>query len=346
MSGTNSFHPALREQAGAITAFLSRIQRKPLDHPDFQLAMQEWKYWFPLACWPHASRSFVLEKQGQILAHAATAPVLHAGPRGSVSSQNIVDWAARPDSPGAGLALVRGFTRLTDTFLVIGGTADAQGVFQRYPGMQPGGDASFFVRAVKPFTIARRQPSVRRWVKSAINSIRDFGPSAPPAAGWEAIELEGPPDPVGLTEGNHLPGWAPLERSPDLFRFIAARPDGEARFFRLDHQGRPAGACFLHRVRGQTRLMDVSAAAPEKLEDAYRMAVRLAAGWAGTLEILAADNIPLRQAALRAAGLRAVWPNPVLFLDPKNLLEGRRPEVNMLVGDLHMYMNVQQPYLS
>ncbi|MGD0792727.1 MAG: GNAT family N-acetyltransferase [Terriglobales bacterium] len=78
----------------ALAKFLVRVyQFDPSDfHADPRLL--EWKYLYPRASW-QGGRSYLLEKNGQIMAHCGVCPVtFHLPDRTTVKSLTMMDWAA------------------------------------------------------------------------------------------------------------------------------------------------------------------------------------------------------------------------------------------------------------
>src|SRR6185312_864458 len=82
-----------------------------------------WKYWQERKDWP-GSRSFVLTRAGEVLAHAAIVPgaLIHAGRR--VKVLHLIDWAAREGAPGTGISLMKYVGRLADALFAVGGSPE------------------------------------------------------------------------------------------------------------------------------------------------------------------------------------------------------------------------------
>src|ERR1700691_5918774 len=67
-------------------------------------AMLRWKYWDPRGDFAEP-RSFVMERDGQIVAHVGLWPVtVRTGARVE-HGIHAMDWAAAPQAPGAGVTL-------------------------------------------------------------------------------------------------------------------------------------------------------------------------------------------------------------------------------------------------
>jgi hypothetical protein len=84
-------------------------------------AFQHWKFFEPLSGWEDA-RSFVVQQAEEIVAHAALWPTFFECSRGGVGCGHILDWAARPSTPGVGISIYQYLLRLTGSAFVVGGS--------------------------------------------------------------------------------------------------------------------------------------------------------------------------------------------------------------------------------
>lgn len=342
------FKPVNTDRWPEVARFLARIQEKRVHHPDYSLAAFDWKYQQPLDGWSHPSRSYILERDSLILAHVGIAPVQFLGPHGAVSSLQIVDWAASPDTPGAGMAIMRECTRLADTLLTIGGTPDALGIIQRFPGLSPAGDSAFFARSIRPLRILERQwqRGPRRFAKTALMLWNNLRTSLLPSPGWHAepISLEQIPEHLFPTHPHT--DYAPRRRSTTYLHYLARRPQTRTHAYLLRHHGRQAAFALFNTLWGKARLMDFAVDQPQDYPQALSGALQAIAAEPETLEIVTASNIAAHQKAFAANGLRRCGNNPVYLMDRKSKLASLQPEVDMAVGDLHQYVNPEQPYFT
>jgi hypothetical protein len=93
------------------------------DPPDFRLDPRqlEWKYLYPRDGW-QGGRSYLLERDGNIIAHAGICPVsFRLGTGRTVSGLTIMDWAADSTIAGLGFMLYRKLMGMAPTSFVIWG---------------------------------------------------------------------------------------------------------------------------------------------------------------------------------------------------------------------------------
>jgi len=124
----------------ALSKFLVRLYKfEPSDfHFDPQLL--EWKYLYPRAGW-QGGRSYLLERDGNIVAHAGVGPASFRLPTGQVvNSLTIMDWAADSTVPLAGITLFRKLMGMAPTVFIIGGAPVTRQIMPHI-GFRPVGDA-------------------------------------------------------------------------------------------------------------------------------------------------------------------------------------------------------------
>src|ERR1700716_3679102 len=78
----------------ALAKFLIRAYNFEPSDFHFEPRLLEWKYLYPRAGW-QGGRSYLLERDGNIVAHAGICPVSFCLPPGQVVNRlTIMDWAA------------------------------------------------------------------------------------------------------------------------------------------------------------------------------------------------------------------------------------------------------------
>ena len=80
-----------------------------------------WKYWSARPDWA-GSRSFTARHDGVIVAHAAAWPVRVRVPGHVVPAVHLIDWAADPEYPGAGIWLLRQIGARVRLMIATGGS--------------------------------------------------------------------------------------------------------------------------------------------------------------------------------------------------------------------------------
>ncbi|MBS0388423.1 MAG: hypothetical protein JSR15_08060 [Proteobacteria bacterium] len=141
---TPTFRPTtpddvLQLQILAASAFESSA---PL--PFVDRAMLQWKFWSPRPDFDQP-RSYVIESQGRIVAHAGLWPV-NVDQRHGV---HLIDWMAAPDEPGAGVFLHQHLAEQFDFQMSIGGAQMALDILPAL-GFTPIGNAYSWARPLRP----------------------------------------------------------------------------------------------------------------------------------------------------------------------------------------------------
>src|ERR1700747_2425560 len=103
----STLRPALPSDLPRIAGLLVRAFKSTADAPYISPRLMQWKYWQPRQDWA-GPRSYVLERNADLLAHVGIWPVTLLNSRGEhIKGIHMIDWAAAENSPGAGIALVQ-----------------------------------------------------------------------------------------------------------------------------------------------------------------------------------------------------------------------------------------------
>ena len=70
---SSQFRPTRPEDGAAIAQFMQLVFGMKPDHPSFDAQQMRWKYWREHPEW-EGSRGYVLEGDGQIVAHGSVVP--------------------------------------------------------------------------------------------------------------------------------------------------------------------------------------------------------------------------------------------------------------------------------
>ena len=272
--------------------------------------VMQWKYWEPRADWPHP-RGYVMERDGQLLAHAAIWPVEF--PQTGIRGVQMIDWAATRDNPGAGISLVGRLTRMFDFMYSIGGSPTARKLFPSY-GFTEVTRTWMAARPLRPFRQALTHQS-RNW-KLAPRLVRNWWrahSTSAPTGEWAAAPLA--PSQICTAAPNFFP------RSPAFFDYLSRCPVASPQLYSLSRSCRPEGHFVLTLIRGQARLAGLWLREPsdESWCAAYAVALQTARRIPGAYEFAAkgSDGASLR-AALHA-GLRFAGTDPVFLLDKQRV---------------------------
>src|SRR5205823_7501108 len=123
-------------------------------------AHMRWKYWSPRPDWP-GSRGFTARYHGAIVAHAAAWPVRLLVPGKVVPAVHVIDWAADPEYPGAGVWLMRQIVARVPVAIATGGSEITRRILPVI-GFHPHGVLCWFARPVRPLAQALTT-SERNW---------------------------------------------------------------------------------------------------------------------------------------------------------------------------------------
>ena len=245
----------------ALAKFLIRVYKfDPSDaHADERLLA--WKYLRPRPGW-QGSRSYVLEKDGQIVAHCGVWPMVFRRPEGeTVRSLTLMDWAADPASPGVGVALFRKLMEMAPTSFVIGGAPATRKIIPRI-GFQQVGHAGTYAAWLRPWREFRMR---RRTTRSALRLFHGLlhdllNPARAldsPIEGWEAIAVDEFDNSLLPILSGSRRSWTFCQRTPADLNYLLECPHGRWRGFLLKRHGKLAGYFILGRVEWETRLLDL-----------------------------------------------------------------------------------------
>ncbi len=329
-----------------LAAFLRRAFGMPEGAPQFDLDSLLWKYWFPRDDW-HGSRSYVLEKDGQIEAHCALLPVTYRSTHGRAVAAHFIDWAADPRSMGAGVRVLRKVATLTEMLCAVGGSEDTRKILPLI-GFRPAGEMALFACPVRPLRQAvthqyRNWKLPLRLIRNALWSRSALGGGAP---GWSFEPTTPDRVPPDL--------WSPppteravRERSPSLYPYYLACPSHRFRLFLISHQGRPAGCCLIGFYRGQARIADLwlQDESPESYEDAYRVTLLASMTDPSVAEVVASTSDPSQQKALSRSGFREFRRDPIVTL-PHRGLPAHGLDCQMLDNDSTFLATESPAYLT
>jgi hypothetical protein len=277
----------------------------------------QWKYWQERIDCP-GSRSFVMVRDGDILAHAGVVPGRYQHDGRVVRTRHVIDWAARSNAAGAGVSLMKYLGQDTDVLLAIGGSAQTLQLLPHL-GYRQFGSVTGFVRPLHPLRLLGRSvhPAWKvppRVLRSALWRLQ-----APRAEleGWKASRVTAddltrlapllPMSPVG---------FAVLERSPDLFRYMLDCPIADMRLFVIEQAGQARGYFLLAFAMRQARLADCWIASQDPAD--WRALIQLAACEASrhpaAAELAAWGSDSLFSQCLRECGFRERSEFPVQML--------------------------------
>jgi hypothetical protein len=241
----------------SLAAFLARVYKfEPSDfHADPRLL--EWKYLYPRASW-QGGRSYLLERDGNIVAHGGVCPVSFRLPSGQiVSSLTIVDWAADPLNPGVGISLYRKLMEMAPTSFVIGGAAVTRQMVPRI-GFHHVGEAVTYAAWLRPWREFRTRPRTGRSVLRLLHGLTHPLPVCGRLSQqWEFVlvrEFDDSLEPI--LRGAKRP-WTFCQRTVADLNYLLQCPHLVTRGFLLRRQGRLGGYFIIGQSGWEARVLDL-----------------------------------------------------------------------------------------
>jgi hypothetical protein len=313
----STFRQTTHADSSALGAFLTRIFAMPADNLTARADNLHWKYWTPHPRPWHGSRSGVLERAGAIVAHGGAWPLRLRTFSDAFEAIHLIDWAADPAAPGAGLSVLTQMARRVDVAIAVGGTEMTQRILPRF-GFQPHNTIRYYARPLRPLQQALTHQD-RTW-KTPARIVRSlvwrYLPPLSVGKGWSACRIEPASLPASV-----LPRpsgeLAVFERSPELFQYLGGCPVAACELYLVERDGRRYGYFCLFLVPGTARIADAWAVSPE----AWRALFALAATTArrrGACEIVTASAMVEAEQALRACGYRVRNAETLVVYDPAN----------------------------
>ena len=304
-----------------LRRFLARAFGVRPDAPSLDPAVMSWKYWDRRDDWS-GPRSYVLERDGAIVAHAGIWPMTFSAGAEAVYGIQMIDWASARESPGAGLALVQKLASMFDFIYSIGGsemTCKALPAFgfseytREWRGMRPLRPLrQILAHQTRTWKLAPRL--FRNWLWSMSKGLS-------PYKNWKAIEIV--PDEI-LGE-IYLAGAADARfspRPPAFFEYLLRCPVARFSLYGIVDNGELRGHFVISVLRGQARLAGVWLREPtrETWAAAYFLTHRTALHLKGVYEIVTIGSEgPSREGAYEA-GFRIVQGSSVYLLDKRRKL--------------------------
>ena len=156
-----NFRSSTAADEPAIAALLRESLGLAPGHPMAEPNHLHWKYWEPHANWA-GSRSYVYLRDGQIVAHGAVIPNVCLWREQRIKALHVIDWAAKPESSGSGVALMNQIGKLTDVMFAVGGSELTQQILPFIGFKECGTTVKRYARPVRPL-LRLVNPEYRSW---------------------------------------------------------------------------------------------------------------------------------------------------------------------------------------
>jgi hypothetical protein len=285
---------------------MTRVFSANHDAPFVAPFLLKWKYWDHRADCTDL-RSLVIEKDGRIVAHVGLWPVAVRTGGKSERGVHMIDWAADPQAPGAGVALLQHLTKSYDFVYSIGGSEMTQSILPKF-GFRAVREALTWARPIRPWRLMLRHQN--KDLRLPLRLARDILWSRWPLQlqhGWAAVG----PDASGTA------GLAALasERDDSFFRYLQQCPVARFLTFHLVNKGEKVGFLALCVMRERTRVAGVwlQDPSPDNWCTAFHLAQRVALEHTNTSELVARCATEASAIAAGSAGMRLRERTPVFL---------------------------------
>jgi hypothetical protein len=340
-------HPTSPVEAAALSEFLGRMFRLHAGSSSLAGTHMHWKYWAAHPDWS-GSRSFTARHRGEIVAHAAAWPVRVRVPGQIVPAVHVIDWAAAPDYPGAGIWLLRQIGRKVRLMIATGGSEITRRVLPVI-GFRPHGDLCQFARPVRPLGLALTTAE-RDWklpARLVRNTCWRLSPWLSLPRGWSASPLAPEEVPDALWPRTS-PTTAVMQRDSGFYRYVVDSPSVRHALFGLEKRGTLVGYFCLAFAPHVARIVDLWLPSTEVADwcAGFRTAAVLAARERDVYEVSAWASTPLGKAALLRVGFRLRDRSALSLFGDARILEGRALHVQMLDSDAGFLCEDAVSYLT
>jgi hypothetical protein len=312
-----------------IAALAQRVLGVAPSNPMFTPEHMHWKYWRPWPDWSGA-RSFVLTRNGQIVAHAGVLPLVTSGGADGLTLLHPFDWASEPSSIGAGAALLKRIAGLAEGLLIVGGSAATQRMAKPL-GFRSTGEVACFAWRVPREGLGARDPGTTERERLSTRRLT-------------AQENAG-------SDSSFTPrGWLRFRRPADGLGALASCPAVACESHAVWLDGAALGGFVLALAPFQARIAGFWCRSDRErdLVALLQAAREQASAHPQVEEVACMTNLPAECRALSAAGFQASPSVPMFVLAPESrLAASTQLAFQMLDGDVAFLHNgARQPWLG
>jgi hypothetical protein len=316
-----------RKDLQELGEFLVRVYK--FEPSDFHFAprLLEWKYLYPRTGWK-GGRSYVLEREGKIVAHAGVCPVFFRLPTGQVvSSVTIMDWAADPAIPFVGIKLFRKLMAMAPTSFIIGGAAITRQIIPRM-GFSSAGNAVTYAAWLRPWREFHGRPLTQRSILRMLHGMTHPVRRSSKLSGlWESVrvsEFNDSLQPI-LSGGKHP--WTFCQRTVADLNYLLKCPHLEMRGFLLRRGDKLGGYFVMGKAGWETRLLDlvVDSQDGNDWKSACAAVTNAALLDREVCRIRVLSAVPMLSQALLWNGYWCQYEDPIMLHDPGDALSRAFP---------------------
>ncbi len=340
----SSFRATTVDDLEAIRAFLGEIFEVGPEAPFLNPGILRWKYWDSRGDWD-GPRSYVLEQDGKIVAHAGLWPLAANSNSGNLQGAQLIDWGASRKASGAGISLLIKLTHKFDFMIGIGGTEATRKILPTF-GFEKRNVMWRGARPLRPIgqALTHQQRNWKLPLRFLRNSFLASQPANSPFKQWEAIEIA----PHQIAPEIYSPaaphtGFAP--RPPSFFEYLLRCPEVPFRLFGIVDRGVAKGHFLIGVLRGQARIAGVWLIEPTAAAWAagYCIATEAARAIPDANEIVAAGSDRASKEGAAMAGLRIGKGADVSVLDENKRLSLPADFQVQLCDDDAAFLDIGKP---
>jgi len=328
--------PAEQKDLPALSKFLVRVYHfDPLD-PHANPQFLEWKYLHPRTGW-EGSRSYLLEKNGEIAAHCGLCPIVFCPPdEKNVKSLTMMDWAADPSLPGVGVMLLRKLMELAPTSFIVGGATSTRRIVPRIR-FRNLGEAVTYAAWVRPWSEFRLRSLTRRSTLRLLHGLshpvrnRDLVSS-----GWKFLPVDRFDDSVSPILRNVKWSWTFCQRNLADLNYLLQCPSVRMRGFLLKRHGEVFGYFVLGISEWEAKLLDLTVNSSDQNDWnlACAAVTRAAQLDPAVCRVRILSTVPIMKRALAWNGYWCQYKEPIALYDPSDLMGNALPvSLQLFDGD-------------
>lgn len=315
------FRPSRPDDGEAISRLMQQVFGMSPDHPGLGARQMAWKYWREHPDWV-GSRGFVMEREGNIIAHGSVVPLRCAWGGRRLKMVELVDWVAQPNATGAGISLLKRVAQTAEGMFIAGGTEATQKILPAL-GFRETASATSFALPLRPLARLRAE-SFKSWkplARFARNTLWKTRGAAPVDAGWQtrpiaAADLAKTQFPMPHPLGTEA---AIFERSIPEIAFLMECPVAPAEFYLVERNGVARGYFVLMFALAQCRVADawLEPNCADDWQALYQLAARAAKAHREVAEIVTVAGDRTSAQGLKQAGFQPREQVALRFWIPK-----------------------------
>jgi hypothetical protein len=305
-----------------LAKFLVRAYKSEPSDFHFDPRLLEWKYLYPRAGW-QGGRSYLLEKDGNIVAHAGVGPASFRLPTGQVvDSLTIMDWAADSTVPLAGITLFRKLMGMAPTTFIIGGAPVTRQIMPQI-GFRPAGETLTYAAWLRPWREFRTRPGTGRSVVRLLHGLaHPLSIRNRLSRRWESARVSEFDDSLQPILSGEKRTWTFCQRTLADLNYLLRCPHLEMRGFLLKIEGRLGGYFIIGKSSWEARLLDfvVDSDDVNDWKHACACATNAALLDPEVCRIRVLSSVPILSQALTWSGYWRQYKEPIALYDPANVL--------------------------